>query len=502
MTPGILKLAILAVGGQGGGVLTEWIVALAERCGYAVQSSYVAGVAQRTGATIYYVEMAPRSEGRSPVFALAPAPGDVDILIAAELAEAGRAIQRGFVTPDRTVLIASTHRLLAVSEKIVPGDGRAEAERVIEVATRAATRFVGFDMQRIAEAAGTVVSAALFGALAGAGVLPFARARFEEVVHAGRGAEANLRAFAVAYDTASGRVAPVAAPQPTRAAALVVGPEGLAREYARLEARVAALPDPVAALARPGLAKVVDFQDLTYGTEYLDRLDRALAQDAAPWAFGAAAAKHLANAMAYDDVIRVADLKTRGTRADRVRGEVRLAEGQRLMTTEYFHPRVEEVCGILPARLGTAILARPRLVRTLRRAIDRGRRVRTDRMLGFGLLWLIGGLRRMRRRSLRHQGEMAHLDRWFALALSIHARSPALGTEVLACRRLVKGYSDTHARGLSKFDRVIGMVPRLVERPDGADWLRRLRQAALADERGEALEGAIRTVESFATAEG
>ncbi len=90
---GIIKLAILAVGGQGGGVLTGWIDDLARAGGYAVQSTSVAGVAQRTGATVYYIEMAPAT-GRQPVFSLMPAAGDVDIMIAAEMMEAGRAIMR------------------------------------------------------------------------------------------------------------------------------------------------------------------------------------------------------------------------------------------------------------------------------------------------------------------------------------------------------------------------------------------------------------------------
>jgi indolepyruvate ferredoxin oxidoreductase beta subunit len=123
---GMIKLAILAVGGQGGGVLSDWIVDVAERNGYLAQSTSVAGVAQRTGATIYYIEMCPDA-GRLPVFALSPSQGDVDILIAAELMEAGRAIMRGFVTPEKTTLIASSHRIAAVSEKIEPGDGRASS---------------------------------------------------------------------------------------------------------------------------------------------------------------------------------------------------------------------------------------------------------------------------------------------------------------------------------------------------------------------------------------
>ncbi len=112
----ILKLAIYAVGGQGGGVLTGWIETLARAQGYAVQATSVAGVSQRTGATIYYLEMAPDS-GHPPIFSLMPAAGDVDVMIAAEWMEAGRAMIRGFVTPDRTTLIASTHRNLAVSKR-------------------------------------------------------------------------------------------------------------------------------------------------------------------------------------------------------------------------------------------------------------------------------------------------------------------------------------------------------------------------------------------------
>src|SRR6187401_2853827 len=144
---GMIKLAILAVGGQGGGVLSDWIVDVAERSGYLAQSTSVAGVAQRTGATIYYIEMC-RDTGRRPVFALSPAQGDVDILIAAELMEAGRAIMRGFVTPDRTTLIASSHRIAAVSEKTEPGDGRASSTRVLEAARAASRHFVAFDMEK------------------------------------------------------------------------------------------------------------------------------------------------------------------------------------------------------------------------------------------------------------------------------------------------------------------------------------------------------------------
>jgi indolepyruvate ferredoxin oxidoreductase beta subunit len=491
-------------------VLSNWITDLAQTAGWHVQSTSVAGVAQRTGATIYYVEMAPRDPARPgelPVLSLSPSPGDVDILIAAELAEAGRAVLRGFVTPDRTVLIASSHRMLAVSEKIVPGDGRAEGSTMIRRAADASRRLICFDMESMAKQAGSVVSASLFGALAGSGELPFPRDAYEETIRvAGKGAAPSLRAFGLAYDRVAGdepeKEAGPDTPVPKGKQAR--GPQKLERKWNDLGQRLVALPTEVRELAEPGLAKVVDFLDPAYGAEYLDLIDRAVAGDnadanwaGANWAFSREAAKYVANAMVYDDVVRVADLKTRSSRAERVRAEVRLGADQTLQTTEYFHPRMEEICGLLPNRIGARIEADPKLLKRLNRFVDRGRRIRTDGIFGFGMLWVIAGLRRWRRGMHRHHVEKAHMMEWLSLAESERKSDYGLAVEILKCRRLIKGYSDTHKRGQSKFDRVISCLPLLRGRSDAADWIKRLREAALADADGSTLDGAIKTVKSF-----
>lgn len=499
---GIIKLAILAVGGQGGGVLTGWIEDLARANGYAAQATSVAGVAQRTGATVYYIEMAPHRAGDpSPIFSLMPAAGDVDIMITAEMIEAGRAIIRGFVTPDRTVLITSTHRALAVSEKMVPGDGIASSDEVMAAAEVAARRVIAADFDALAVANGSVISASLFGALAGAGVLPFGREAFEAAIRAGgKGIEGSLRAFAAAFDVAANPVvaaAPVAEAKPE---ARVTGPARLVAEWDRLAARVAALPATVAELALPGLQKVAGFQDLAYGAEYLDRLAAVMARDDAArgWRLSREAAKYIANAMAYDDIIRVADLKTRARRFDRIRKEMGVRDANVLQLTEFFHPRAEEVVGMLPARLGARLEADPKWMARIDRWFNKGRRLRTDSLSAFIILHVLGGLRGWRRRTLRHAQETAHLHRWLDMALEQAGRNYDLGVELIRCRRLIKGYSDTHARGHSKFDRVVEASLRIAHRDDAADWCRRLREAALQDEEGKALDGAIRTVESFA----
>jgi len=246
-----------------------------------------------------------------------------------------------------------------------------------------------------------------------------------------------------------------------------------------------------------GVARLTDFQDPGYAGEYLDRistifeLDRNHGGDAKAYALTSAAAKYIAVAMTYDDVIRVADLKTRVDRFERVRRENAVGPGQIVYTTEYMHPRLEEIAGTLPAPLGRWLEAHPRLVGWMFR---RGRRVRSGTISWFLVLYFLAALKPIRRATLRHAREMAHLERWLSLATDLVPKNYELAVEVIAARRLVKGYSDTHSRGISKFDRVIGAVPLLAGRADGADWMRRLRDAAMLDEAGIALDGALKTI--------
>ena len=209
-----LTLAILALGGEGGGVLADWVVAAAEGAGYYAQNTSVAGVAQRTGATVYYVEMfppAPATNGApangrvrsEPIMSIFPTPGEVDVVVTSELMESGRAIQRGFATPDRTTLITSTSRVYSIDERMSMGDGRVDDDELLAAAGRASQRLVAADFAAMADAAGSVISASLFGAVAGSGALPFTREQFEAPIRAfGKSVEPSLAAFSSGFDAA------------------------------------------------------------------------------------------------------------------------------------------------------------------------------------------------------------------------------------------------------------------------------------------------------------
>ncbi len=502
-----INIAIVAMGGQGGGVLTGWIVKLAENAGWTAQSTSVPGVAQRTGATIYYVEMMASLNGQKPILSQMPTPGDVDIVMASEFMEAGRSILRGIVTPDRTTLIASTHRSFTVTEKMAPGEGIADSPSVSEAVDVVARQQILFDMDALAVRHGSVISAAMFGALAGSGALPFAKADYHAVIEGeGKGVAASLKAFDAAFDEAGRK------PE-DRPAAIVAGApsDGVdklptAPSDARLLPlfdRIVAMPAPVQPMAWHGLRKVIDYQDLAYGEEYLALLEDLVGLDMLldggryDHAFAENGAKYLANAMTYDDVIRVADLKTRGSRRDRIAKDVGVRDGQILHTTEFMHPRMEEVTGMLPAAFGRWLKQQDGLYAWLDRRVNKGRRVRTYSLRWFVALYILGGLKGLRRRSLRHAEEVAHRDAWLKKA-GLHVRNNyLLGVEVLKCRRLIKGYSDTHARGLSKFDRVMETIDVIKHRADAADWARRLREAAIKDAEMGNLDGLIRTIRSF-----
>src|SRR5437763_15707996 len=218
MMPRPLHLLVAALGGEGGGVLTNWVVVAAARHGFPGQSTSIPGVAQRTGATTYYIEVLPVPSaelgGRRPVFALHPGIGDVDLLLASELLEAGRVVAAGFVSPDRTFAIASTHRFLVMEEKMAMGDGRLDREHLVRAIEQHARQSRLFDMEKLAKQSRSMVNAVMLGAIAGSEIVPIPAERFEAAIREdGKAVEANLRGFATGLAAVRQRIPAGAVPE-------------------------------------------------------------------------------------------------------------------------------------------------------------------------------------------------------------------------------------------------------------------------------------------------
>jgi indolepyruvate ferredoxin oxidoreductase, beta subunit len=421
-----------------------------------------------------------------------PAPGEVDGVNASELMEAGRAVQRGLVNPEHGTFILSTHRVFAMTEKIALADGREDPAALLGACRDAARELVAFDMAALADATGSLLSAVLFGALAGSGALPFARTTFEAAIRRGQvGVNSSLAAFAAGFEAAHSGEA---------AAAAAASLEGGARDASRavrdlLDAAGRDFSGEARAVVMTAIPRLDDYQDTSYARHFLARLARFQDIDRqygdGSGALLAETARQLALGMAYEDTIRVADLKIRSSRFARVRAEAQIKDGQILEIAEFFHPRTQEIADTLPAALGRLLLRTPWARGLLDRATRKGRIVKTTSIGGFLLLYALAKLKPLRRSSLRFASEQAALANWLNLVAATARTDYPLAVQIARMRSLVKGYGETHERGQAKFGKLVVVVLRLLGRSNSGATLEGLIKAALADEGGQALDKAI-----------
>ena len=120
--------------------------------------------------------------------------------------------------------------------------------------------------------------------------------------------------------------------------------------------------------------------------------------------------------------------------------------------------------------------------------------MRTDRLGGFLTLRCIAAIKPHRRKLLRHRQEIQHLERLTTAVSEAWEADYSLAVEILKCQRVVKGYSDTHVRGHSKFDRLLKAATQLQGTTDAAASLKALREAALKDEAGTELDVALQAL--------
>jgi indolepyruvate ferredoxin oxidoreductase beta subunit len=496
----ILSLLIPAVGGQGGGVLSEWLVDAALLDGFPVHGTSIPGVAQRTGSTTYYVELYTERGAQEPAFSLYPVPGALDVLVAPEFLEVGRMIELGFVSPARTTVIASTHRLLSIHEKIATGRAIYPQAGLQRAAETAARRLVAFDALALAREHGTEANAVLLGALAGADVVPIAEDAFRKAIERrGVAVTSNLAGFDLGLALvrsrsggpaeAEGRAPRPEAerrPDPDRARATLP---------ADIRQAIDGMPDAVREIVVHGVRRLVDYQDTDYARQYLERLRPfvpAVPADARRVELLSVVGRYLALWMSYEDAVRVAELKTRAGRFARIRESVRAGDGE-IVVTDFLKPDLDEIWGVLPDRL----------VRPFARWAERrwphgrptlGQHVRTTTVSGFLRLWLLARLRPLRPISYRAREEHARIARWLEAVRAGAALDPALAVELARAGQLVKGYGDVRRRMLDMHEQLLAAVlasaRREAERGGGFEasiaLAERLRALVLSGPDGEA----------------
>ncbi|WP_090043395.1 indolepyruvate oxidoreductase subunit beta family protein [Limnohabitans sp. 2KL-27] len=495
-----ISILLCALGGEGGGVLADWLVDVARHAGHPAQATSIPGVAQRTGATTYYLEVYPlphsQLQGRWPVLGLNPLPGRLDALVSSELLETARQIGNGLASADRTLVISASSRALTTAEKMTMGDGRRAEGPLLDVVAAHSLRHHVLDMAQLCQQSGTMVSAVMLGSVAGSGLLPFARTHYEAVLAGpGASAQASLRGFALAFDRVARQreqaqyVEHVLKPEPPAPAASA----GLPADVA---ARFPAALHPLMGLAHQ---RLLEYQGPAYAQLYVQRLARLLnvenfAADASH-PVTAETSRWLALWMAFDDIVRVADLKSRASRWARVTQEVKAQEGDVLKVYDHFKPGVPELAALLPQGLAK------RLLRWDRARVVRGQapwsmplKVARHALWGMASLRLLASLRVLRPLGSRYATEQALIEEWLDGIENATRHSPALGLELARCGQLIKGYGSTNERGKDNLLHILRQVCGTASKvpvAEQAQAVARIRQAALLDEAGQALDQAL-----------
>jgi indolepyruvate ferredoxin oxidoreductase beta subunit len=441
--PDIICVQIAAMGGQGGGVLAGWLAETARRAGFPAQSTSIPGVAQRTGATTYYVELFPQKHPpRSPVFSLFPDTGGLDLMVALEPAEAGRALQNRLISL-RTTVLSARQRLYSTSEKSAAAGHPASGDDILEPLSATAGKTIALDIATLARAAGGMGNAVFLGAICASGVLPMAEEHYRAAIEAGGNASANLAGF----DAGLAAMAAYEGSKPRQPGA----PEKdtpYSPPPPELAQVLAPLPENLRPMAGHALARLVDYQSRAYARLYLERLETVIAADRSKdKALSRMVARRLAAWMSFEDVIRVAQLKTRPGRFARIREEVGIGPGDPLRVTDYLKPGRDEIIAILPRFLGRLLPGGSGPGRPLRLA--------TSHIPGFAAMRLLASLKPLRPLSAGYHKEQAAISRWLDALILTAPEAPELALQLADAALCVRGYGRVRHRGMAALDAML-----------------------------------------------
>jgi indolepyruvate ferredoxin oxidoreductase beta subunit len=119
---------------------------------------------------------------------------------------------------------------------------------------------------------------------------------------------------------------------------------------------------------------------------------------------------------------------------------------------------------------------------------------------GYLRFLMLAKLRALRPYGIRYKQEQEQIETWLALIAQATPRSTDLALEIAECARLIKGYGDTHARGLGNYRAIEARIIRPALAGEigalrAADAVASARTAALVDPDGESLAKCLADIE-------
>ena len=479
-TAKLIRILIPAVGGQGGGVLTEWLVQAFQYEDYDVQGIGLPGLSQRGGSTTYYIEAHPsvNEPNKRVIFSQYPVPGDVDVILAQEFLELGLILEQGYGSSEKTTIVSSTHRIYSTLEKMPVGRGIYSDESLLRFANAFSKRFIGLDALELAKQNGMDelgINAILMGSLAASGAIPVGEGSFLKAIEGANVAIANnIKAFRIGWDYTKKLKHSEEELKPKRhgwdafvserSEKLNGGNKEVYKEL--LSEALRTYPIHLKEIFAEAIFRLIDYQNPRYAEKYLNDIGEIFEVDKeheGGFKVSENFSKYLALWMCYEDGIRVAELKIKPSRFKQIREEMRLSDDQVFRVIDYLKPDGYEIYGLLPYFMVNPIISLTKMkyfpkFLIKKRPMTFGQKPVTTSLGGFIRLWLITKLKFTRPWSYRYRKEHELLKKYKSAVLYYTRLDYQLGCLVSKSGSVIKGYGNVRRRTIDTFERFLDNV--------------------------------------------
>jgi len=253
------------------------------------------------------------------------------------------------------------------------------------------------------------------------------------------------------------------------------------------------LPQEAAPIVSDGIHLLMDYQGASYARLYVERLNRFIGKQGVGPAIFCDIARLMANRMAYEDAIRIAQLK--------------LAEYRDSGTpsTSVNKFRFDELVDALPAIAADPVLMVLDKLGWTRRRVSIP--FSTTSRWGIRRLKIEAWLRRWRMFSIRYGEERAWVERWLHMVNRALVKQPQAVPAIVETATMVQGFGDAYRQGLADWHAIIDGLAKptfdgVLSLTDLASAIAEARAAAMPDPRQAALKRAIAQIRARAQGAG
>ncbi|HEX2916055.1 MAG TPA: indolepyruvate oxidoreductase subunit beta family protein [Chloroflexia bacterium] len=219
-------------------------------------------------------------------------------------------------------------------------------------------------------------------------------------------------------------------------------------------------PAPLHATLVEALYQTTDYQDAAYARRYLAMVKRVLEaepQGESLYRLTDAYARTLAMRMTYEDAVRVAILKIKPGRLERIRRDMGVKPGQVLHVTDYLKPDMDEIYGIFPHALVSPMLLLGKVSGVGqwlgKQHFTLQQHPETTTLRGYLTFRFLTWFKPLRLSSYRFKEEWKLLEKFTGLVVQYAQQNYASGLMVAESGRLVKGYGDTRRKMIAAMQR-------------------------------------------------